>query len=163
QPISARPDTIAYHAAKFVRRNRTAVAVATIALIAVIAGVAGTLIQARTARKRRDFAFRQLARVEQINNLNRFLLYDANASGKPLTGNEVLERAQRIVEREAYGRDPANHVEMLISIGTQYNDEDEIGKALPVLQQAYQLSRGLQDVSVRAKASCALAGPLSRQ
>ena len=37
EPITARPDTMAYRAAKFVRRNRTAVALATIALIAVSA------------------------------------------------------------------------------------------------------------------------------
>lgn len=163
EPISARPDTIAYRAAKFVRRNRAVVALTALAFVAVIGGLTGTLIQARTARRQRDVAFRQLARAEQINNLNRFLLSDANASGKPLMANDLLDRAKRIIERENYASDPANHVEMLISIGTQYNDEDEIGKALPVLQEAYQLSRSLGDPSVRAKASCALAAPLSRQ
>jgi serine/threonine protein kinase len=163
EPISARPDTIAYRAAKFVRRNRAVVALTALAFVAVIAGLTGTLIQARTARRQRDVAFRQLARAEQINNLNRFLLSEANGSGKPLMANDLLDRAKRIIERENYASDPANHVEMLISIGTQYSDVDEIGKALPVLQEAYQLSRSLGDPSVRAKASCALAAPLSRQ
>jgi tetratricopeptide (TPR) repeat protein len=139
------------------------VALVALTLLAVIAGLAGTLIQARTVRQQRDVAFRQLARAEQINNLNRFLLSDANASRKPLMANDLLDRAERIIEREDYTSDPANHVEMLISIGTQYNDEDEIGKALPVLQKAYKLSHGLGDSSVRAKAACALAAPLSRQ
>ena len=163
EPISARPDTITYLVAKFVRRNRTAVALATLASMAVISGITGTLIQAHTARRQRDLAFRQLARAEQINNFNRFLLYDANAYGRPLRVNELLGRAQRIVEQENYGNDPANHVEMLISIGTQYYDEDEIAKARPVLQKAYDLSRNLQDPSLRAKAACALAEPVSRQ
>ena len=61
QPISARPDTVAYHAAKFIRRNRLAVALATLATVATIAGVGGTLVQARIAREQRDFAFRQVA------------------------------------------------------------------------------------------------------
>ena len=55
--ISARPDTMAYRARKFVRRNRTTVVLATLALIAAIGGVAGTLIQAQTARTQRDLAF----------------------------------------------------------------------------------------------------------
>jgi eukaryotic-like serine/threonine-protein kinase len=38
QPISARPDTLAYRAAKFVGRNRTAVVLATLAIVATVAG-----------------------------------------------------------------------------------------------------------------------------
>jgi eukaryotic-like serine/threonine-protein kinase len=163
EPISTRPDTVAYRTSKFIRRNRIVVALAALAFVAVAAGLTGTLIQARTAHRQRDVAFRQLTRAEQVNNLNRFLLSDAIASGKPLMANELLDRAARIVERENYASDPFNHVEMLISIGTQYNDEDEIGKALPVLEKAYQLSRSLGDPSLRAKAACALAAPLSRQ
>jgi eukaryotic-like serine/threonine-protein kinase len=156
EPISARPDTLSYRTAKFVRRNRTAAGLTTVALIAVIAGVAGTLIQARTARHQRDFAFGQLARAEKINNLNRFLISDASPSGKPLTINELLGRAEHIVEQENYAKDPVNHVELLVSIGTQYADTNEDEKALRVLQEAYELSRGLKDPSARARASCAL-------
>src|SRR5206468_7396643 len=50
EPIAARPDALAYRAAKFVRRNRTAVALAALAFAASIAGVAATLVQARTTR-----------------------------------------------------------------------------------------------------------------
>src|SRR5262249_31141062 len=38
QPISARPDTITYRAAKFVRRNRTVVALGGLAIAAIVAG-----------------------------------------------------------------------------------------------------------------------------
>src|SRR6202162_3572896 len=41
EPISARPDTITYRAAKFVRRNRTVVALTALALVATLAGVTG--------------------------------------------------------------------------------------------------------------------------
>jgi eukaryotic-like serine/threonine-protein kinase len=155
QPISARPDRLAYRAAKFVRRNRTAVALSALASLAVVAGVTGTLVQARTARRQRDFAQRQLARAEGINELNRFLLSDASASNERLTVTQLLDRASEIVEHENYSNDVANHVELLISIGTQYLDDRE--KAASLLQEAYQLSRGLADHSIRARASCALA------
>ena len=162
EPISARPDTLAYRTAKFVRRNRLAVALATFALLAVLAGTAGTLLQARSTRQQRDFALRELTRAEQIGNLNRFLLTDAAPSRQPLTINDLLERAEHIVERENYSGDPSNHAEMLVSIGTQYFDKDENEKALRVLQEAYQQTRELQDPSVRAQASCALAQSVGR-
>jgi serine/threonine-protein kinase len=162
EPIAARPDTIGYRAAKFVQRNRTAVALSSLTLIALIAGATGTLIQARTARKQRDLAFRQLARAEKINDLNWILLTDAEA-GKSMTVEELLERAEHIIKSENYSQDPAGHVQMLVSIGSQYSERDSYEKALPNLQEAYQLSRGLQDPSAHAQAACALAYALNRR
>ena len=159
EPIRARPDTVVYRAAKFVRRNRTAVALAAVAALATVAGVAGTLVQARTARAQRNFAFRQLQHSEAVNDLNSFLLSDAAPSGKPFTVNELLDRAQQIVERQR-GND-ASRVQLLISIGEQYNTQDEDAKARPILEEAYLISRGLTDHSTRAQASCALGHAVS--
>jgi len=160
QPISVRPDALAYRVTKFVRRNRVAVLLSLLAVMATLAGAAGTLLQARTSRFERDFALRQLARAERINNLNELLLTDVAPLGKPLTANELLKHEERIVEREHYD-DAANHVEMLISIGGQYSGEGENADARRVLQQAYDLSRGLEDPSVRAQASCELGWALN--
>src|SRR5207253_4528816 len=41
EPINARPDTFAYRAAKFVRRNRLAVSLGTLAIVATAAGIVG--------------------------------------------------------------------------------------------------------------------------
>jgi serine/threonine-protein kinase len=155
EPISARPDTIAYRTAKFVRRNRTVVALAALAVLATAAGVVGILIQTRTARAQRDFALRQLARAESINDLDNFLLADAAPSGKPFTSNELLERAEHIVERQHHAN-LANRAELLTSIGRKYEAQDEDAKARRLLEQAYDVSRGLSDPSPRAQASCAL-------
>jgi tetratricopeptide (TPR) repeat protein len=45
----------------------------------------------------------------------------------------------------------------------QYCDREEYNNALPILQKAYQLSRGLRDPSARAQASCSLAKAVIRQ
>ncbi len=156
EPIAARPDTVRYRAARFVRRNRAAVALATLALVASIAGVIGTTIQARTARAQRDFALRQLSRAEAINDLNAFLLSDAAPLGKPFTVNELLARAERIVSRQHDRQDPTR-IEILISIGRQYWTMDEDAHAKRVLAAAYGDSRTIADRSVRARAACALA------
>jgi eukaryotic-like serine/threonine-protein kinase len=161
EPISARPDTIAYRAAKFVRRNRTAVALTALALAATLAGVAGTLLQARTARRQRDFAFRQLSRAEAINDLNSLLLSDLAPSGKPFTVDELLARAEHIVGRQQGGSD-ADRLELLISIGRQYTVQDEYEKGRQLLEEAHNLSLALPEPSTRARASCALAQALSR-
>jgi serine/threonine-protein kinase len=161
EPISARPDTLAYRGAKFVRRHRTAVALATLAIVATAGGVAGTLVQARRARVQRDFAFRQLSRAEAINDLNSLLLSDLAPSGKAFTVDELLGRAEHIVRRQHSGND-ADRVELLISIGRQYTVQDEYEKARQLLEEAQRLSRAQPERSTRARASCALAQALSR-
>jgi serine/threonine-protein kinase len=161
EPISARPDTIAYRAGKFVRRNRMVVALAALAIVATVAGVTGTLMQARKARVQRDFAFRQVERGQTLNDFHQFLLSDAAPSGKPFTVNELLERAEHIVERQ-HGADDPNRVVLMISIGHQYSLQDVETNARRLLEEAYKLSRGLSDRSVRAAASCALGAALAR-
>jgi serine/threonine-protein kinase len=160
EPISARPDTLPYRASKFVRRNRVAVALAAFAMIAIIAGLAGTITQARTARRQRDFALRQLDRAEAINEFNQFILSDASVSGKPFTAKELLDRAEHTLERQQGAN--GNRVELMASVGTQYSLLSEDAEARRVLEEAYKLSRGVLEPGVRATASCYLAGVLVR-
>ncbi len=161
EPIAARPDTFAYRATKLVRRNPVPVALAGVALLATAAGLLGTLTQARRAVAQRDFAYGELSRAEAINDLNSFLLSDAAPSGKPFTVNELLGRAERIVERQHDEHDP-NRIDLLIAIGSQYESQDQDANARRVLDEAYRLSRGIEDRSIRARASCAFASSLAR-
>jgi serine/threonine-protein kinase len=161
EPISAQPDSFRYRAAKFVIRNRTAVVLATLVVLATAGGVVGTLMQARRARAERDFAFRQLARAQTALEFNEFLLSDAAPSGKPFTVNELLGRAEDTLARQSSG-DQTSRVELMAAIGDQYSTQDEPAKARHVLEEAYKLSRTLHDRSVRAAASCSLAGALVR-
>src|SRR5579864_6751878 len=163
ETVSVRPDSFTYRASRFVRRNLFAVVLCSLTLIAIITGVAGTLIQARTARLQRDFAYRELTRAEQINDMNRFLLTEAAPSHRPITIDRLLDLENEVVQRETSSSDPASHAALLISIGSQYLDKDENEKSLRVLQHAYDLSRHLKDPSVRAQAACALSGPVEKQ
>jgi serine/threonine-protein kinase len=181
EPVSARPDSFGYRAAKFVRRNRIPVTLSTLAIVALLAGLAGTIsqtdratrqaalaqaernradLQARAATEQRDFALRELSRAEAINDLNQFLLSDAAPSGKPFTAGELLARAEAIVER-GHADSDANRVEMLVAIGRQYQTLDEDAKARRLLGQAFEMSRKLDDRSTRARAACALASAIS--
>jgi eukaryotic-like serine/threonine-protein kinase len=159
EPIKARPDTLMYRGGKFARRHRGALFVVVLALVGVATGISGMLVQARTARIQRDLALRQLARAERMTDLNELLLSDAAPMGKPLAVDQLLEREERVIEHER-NPDPANHVELQLSLGNQYSSEDENGNALRVLNAAYRVSRGLKEPSIRAKASCVLAGAM---
>jgi tetratricopeptide (TPR) repeat protein len=117
--------------------------------------------QARAARKQRDFAVRQLARADAINGLNAYLLSDAAPSGKPFTVNDLLRRAEGVVEAQR-GGDPATHVELLMSIGRQYAVQDEYGNARRLLEKAHSLAMALPEPSIRVRAACALGQALSR-
>jgi serine/threonine protein kinase/tetratricopeptide (TPR) repeat protein len=159
EPVLARPDSLGYRTAKFVRRNRVAVAVGAMAFIAAVAGVAAIMIQARRARAERDFAYRQLMRIEQHDDFLDFLLSDAAPSGKPFTVNDLLGRAEHIVERQKAS--PAQ-IELFDWIGDDYSSQDQDALARPILEHAYQLSRQSSDIGIRASAACALGGALSR-
>ena len=159
EPISARPDSFAYRARKFVRRNRAMVGVSSVAVFATIAGVVATVMQAQLAQEQRDYALRQLARAEAVNDLNQFLLSDAAPGGKPFTVNDLLARAERIVTRQQ-SRDEAVRAELLASIGRQYGSQDETVAALRVLEQALDIADGTAEPSTRAQVLCSLGSVL---
>ena len=160
EPIRARRDTITYRATKFVRRNRTAVVLSAMVVLATIAGLIGTLLQARTARRQRDFAFRQLRRAEAINDFNQFILSDAFPSGKPFTTKDLLDYARKILERQQ--DTSTDRVELLSSIGIQYSLLGDQKEATSILEKAYNLSRNTPDPELHATTSCQFASVLVR-
>jgi serine/threonine-protein kinase len=159
-PISARPDARWYRARKFVARRRLETASAVAAILALVIGSGVAVWQARTATAERDFARRQLARSQAINELNEFLLSDAAPIGQSFTAGQVLARAERVLARQA-SRPVDARVSSLVTIGRQYATQDDDGEAVRVLEQAYALSQASGDSSVRAQAACALAGALA--
>ena len=160
-PIAARPDSATYRARKFVRRNRAGVAFAGLALLAAVAGVVATLYQARAAREERDNAIRQLARAESLNDLNHFLISEAAPLGRPLEVDELLRRAEEIARRQsAGGVEP--RVDLLLSVGDQYTTLDMSDKAKGVLALAYADAHATDNLSLRARTACGLAGALAK-
>ena len=160
QPVSARPDSFVYRATKFIERNRLPVALSSLAAVATLVGLAGTILQWRHAAEQRDFALRQVARVEAVNDLTGFLLYNAAPSGKPVTAPELLARGEKIVERETSN---ASRSDLLVAIGRDYSRLDAQADGRRVLARAYALSRNDPDPAVRARAACAWASALAYQ
>ena len=153
-----------YVVGRFVRRNRVAVALGSVAVVALVAGAAGIWVQSARAAAERDFALRQLARAESVNDMNAFLLSDAAPLGQSFTAGDLLARAEDLINRHPAAPPDETTVEALISIGRQYWSQDEDDNARRVLTRAYDLSRALPaaSASTRARASCALGSALAR-
>jgi len=155
EPISARPDSLAYRATKFVKRNKIAVSLAGAALVATVAGLIGTMIEAHRAALERDMALLEYSRAAAINELNLFVLSDAAPSGKPFTANDLLTRAEKLVEGRRGGSE-INRIELLLSLGRQYAYQGQTAKGRRLLDQAYALARAVPERTTRARTSCVL-------
>jgi len=78
EPITARPDTVGYRAAKFVRRNRTVVTLTATAIALVIGSLSAGLY---VANRERRIAERRFAEVRQLSN--KFIALDNDIRGLP--------------------------------------------------------------------------------
>jgi eukaryotic-like serine/threonine-protein kinase len=167
KPVEARRGGRRYRMAKFTRRHRVPVLFAVLAIMALVAGVTGILVQSRhaaraaaIARAQRDFALRQISRAEAINDLNAFLLSDIAPGGRQFAVGDLLGQAERILDH-ARGRTDPNRAELLVAIGRQYHTLEKTDKAMHLLTEAYELSRGTPEHDTAARAACALASTLA--
>jgi serine/threonine protein kinase len=158
EPVSARPDSLAYRAAKFVRRHRSQVAAASLVLLAVVAGLAGTVTQARRAeaqaqqaRHERDNALRQLGYTRSSHEFITFLLREG--SDKAFTTVELLTRAEPVLQKQFAG-DPPQRAHLLLELAGLYVESTHLKKAEALLQQAQADVRDVPDPSLQARIEC---------
>jgi serine/threonine-protein kinase len=156
EPIGARPDTIGYRTAKFVRRHRAGVAAAVLAALAGVFGTAAILWQAREVRQQRDEARGQLARSTATNEFLGFLLSSAAPPGRKFVVSDLLEQGEAVVDKAFPGDSPL-HAEMLATVGRQYVVNERWEKAIPVLERAAKIGGQSNDPALRARAQCPLA------
>ncbi len=156
EPIGARPDTIGYRTAKFVRRHRAGVAAGALALAAAVAGTGAIVWQAREARRQRDDARAQLDRATATNEFLGFLLSAAAPPGRKFVVADLLEQGEIVADKEFPGDDPMR-AELLFGIGRQYVGTERWEKAVPVLERAARIARSSGDRAVLASAQCSLA------
>ena len=156
EPVSARPDTLGYRAAKFTRRHPIGVTTAIVAGAATVVFTAGIAWQAREARRQRDAAHVQMARATAAREFMQFLLSVAFPPGSDVSSGRLLEQAQAMIEKEYAGND-ALHAEMLVAVGKQYVASERYEKATPVLERAAEIAQRSADPVLLARALCPLA------
>jgi serine/threonine-protein kinase len=153
EPVAARPDSLRYRAAKFVRRNRLAVGAASITLFALLGGVLGIAWQAIEARRERDAALFQAERALAKGNLFTLLLGSLGDADRPLTQREILDRTVVLIDKQ-FGRDPRIAVDLLLPIAGQYMTLGDADRDLAVMRRAAELADATGDPQLIATVSC---------
>jgi non-specific serine/threonine protein kinase/serine/threonine-protein kinase len=105
-PVRARPDSLWYRGAKFVQRNRAAVAAGVVVVAALVGGAIATAWQAREARAQAQLARDAQARAErrflEVRKLANALLFEYHDAIKALPGATAI--------REQLVRDALNYL-----------------------------------------------------
>ena len=141
EPVSARPDTLAYRGAKFVRRHAAAVAAAA-AVLALLAGLTA-FYTARLAQER-DVARLQAGKATQITRLLTELLTGAdpysNRKGGEVSVRALLDAGAGRIEKELAGQ-PELQAEMLTVMGRVYQRLGVLDTARTLLERGLAVAR----------------------
>jgi tetratricopeptide (TPR) repeat protein/tRNA A-37 threonylcarbamoyl transferase component Bud32 len=139
QPVTARPDRLAYRLRKFVRRNRVAVAAAVVVALALAGGVAGMAWQAQRARDEaakatavKDFLL-DVFRTTEIGSGNA-------AAAQQTTARQLLERGgdKLLADRTL---PPAVRLELLTVLGELHGNLRLNDRAERLQAEAVQVAR----------------------
>jgi len=122
QTVTARPPSTVYRMSKFVRRNRVAVAAATLAAVALVLSTVLASAGMIRARRAERVAASEAAAAQQVSNfmVDVFKLERSEAARADLiTARELLDRGAKRSEL-ALAAQPAVQGRMMHAIGTAY-------------------------------------------
>jgi serine/threonine-protein kinase len=155
EPVSARPRSLGYVAAKFVQRNRTAVVSACIVVVAVIIAGGFSIWQMLQANEQRRLAEDQASRAEFARDFAEFVLTDAGATGRPFTTSELLQRAEQALQ--AYGSaDSPVAIEQVLKLGMLFARLGQYRQALPLFEKAHAGAIAGNHAELRWQSACEL-------
>lgn len=152
EPLEARPDGARYRTAKFVRRNRRTLGVATVVLAGVIGLVSFYTMRLATAR---DAAVAQAARAERIQRFTLNLFSGGDAAAGPAESLRVVTLLDRgLLDARALSADPAVQGELALALGGIYQKLGKLERADSLVSAALayrsRLARGDDAETARA-------------
>jgi len=160
EPVLARPDTVSYRIAKFVRRNRGSVLGGLLIALGLVGTSAFALMQMRDARLQRDAALEQVKLAGAHSDLTQFILDDKLSRLSSDAERQRLDRARRFVAARFRG-DPVLAARLLIDISDRYVDIGEFTTGAQVMVQAEAIGHRFDDASVLGQIACLRAEDLS--
>jgi serine/threonine-protein kinase len=136
EPLEARPDTLQYRAAKFVRRNSSAVATAAF-VFAIIIGMA-SFFTVRLA-KARDAAMAEAARTQRIQEFMTNLFQGGDQAAGPSDSLRVVTIVDRGVQQaKSLNRDPKVQADLYQNLGKIYDKLGKFDQADTLLRSALE-------------------------
>jgi serine/threonine protein kinase len=120
QPVSARKGNLRYHVAKFVRRNRLALSLASVLAITLVAGVAAVAWQAHAARVAERASE---ASANDLSQLSDTLLSELDDAIKQLPGSTGVQQVlvARVLEHlDRMAKNPRSNTLTQVSLANAY-------------------------------------------
>jgi len=143
-PVLARPDSPAYIAGKFIRRNRLAVGAACAVLLALILGLVASLWQAGIAREQAHIAAEEAARATAIKQFltglferNTRLQINAVTARNMSVRDVLIESGEKI--DKAFGNDKLLREELARTIGGLLVDVEEPARGAKLIAESVAL------------------------
>jgi serine/threonine-protein kinase len=156
-PVRARPDTWRYRGAKFIRRNKFAVAAGAALSVSLFVGLStGTVLFLRADEARKD-AQKLAAKAGAVNLFLQDLLGAANPMTAPspnLTVKDTLDRAAQEIDSGSLANQPEVEADARLTIGNTYRFLGEYAAAEPQLRKALGLRKALFGPNHASVAEC---------
>jgi eukaryotic-like serine/threonine-protein kinase len=144
EPVRARPPSVRYRAAKFIRRHRPVVIAAAVAVLAICGGAAAATVGFVQARAEEQRAQEAAATAEQVSEflVDLFSVSDpGEARGSTITAREVLDRGAGRIEAELAGQPPVQASLMRV-MGEVYRGLGLYDQAASLLERAVAIADG---------------------
>jgi serine/threonine-protein kinase len=160
QPVQARPDTVGYRLAKFVRRNRAGVASGLLVALGLIGTSVFAVLQMLEARAQRDLALSESKRDQAQADLVEFIVGDSLGQISNEAMHERLDRARQFIATR-FRREPLLAGRLLEDISGRYIDIGDYGTAAAVIREAEAIGERAHDPRYDAELACVRAEDLS--
>jgi len=141
EPLEARPDSLQYRMAKFIRRNRRAVTTA----VVVFAGIVGLVgfFTMRLARAR-NTAVEEAARTQRVQHFMMNLFQGGDEAAGPADDLRVVTLVDRgVQEAQGLGGDPRVQAELYATLGGIYQKLGKLDRADSLLSLALEQRQSL--------------------
>jgi serine/threonine-protein kinase len=148
-PVRARRDTFSYRAAKFLRRNRLAVAAAAVIFGLVLGLAVNATLQARRVAREREVAEQQRSRAERERDKAKRVadfmaaLFETAGNTQEITARELLDQGAAKLYGELKGDDPEIRATLLGAVGNVYAVTESSSEAKRHLGEALRVREKL--------------------
>lgn len=156
EPIQARPDTLSYRAAKFVRRHRGSVLSAALVALALLLTTGVALWQMQVAKHERDVARLEAHRADATGDFMSKLLGDFGQAMPTQSLRQQLDRARELLQRQHFD-DPLVQAELMHYLAGRYGELGDPGSRAQMLEAMLPLLVKAGDDVGYAQVHCWLA------
>ena len=141
EPVTAHAPSTAYRAAKYVRRHRVGVTVATALMLLLLAFAIVQTVELRHVAQERDRATRERDRADRISKFmtDMFKVSDpSEARGNTVTAREILDKASHEIDM-GLAHDPELQAQMMYTMAGTYYDLGLYHRAQSLNERAWEI------------------------